>query len=60
VEVNGQHVYLHCAAKSAFANLAEGGTDALLGETGLFFLAAPFLLETLHRRQKPGGFRPSK
>jgi hypothetical protein len=60
VEVNGQRVYSRCAAESAFANLAEGGTDALLSQTGLFIFAAPLLLEALHGGQKPVGFRPSK
>jgi hypothetical protein len=47
-------------ARSAFADLAEGGPDALLGFYGLLLFAAPPLLDALHRRQKPRGFRLTK
>ncbi len=40
----------------ALAHLAENGAYALLDLTGLTFLAAPLLFQSLHRCQKPQRF----
>jgi len=47
-------------ARSAFADLAESGPNALLGFHCLLLFAAPPLLHALHRRQKPRGLRLAK
>src|SRR5262245_44300965 len=45
------------AGRSALADLAQRGADALLGQSGLLLLAALLPFEALHRGQKPGCLR---